>query len=152
MPELSDIYNYLPLSDTLLTSGQPTEEQFKTIAKAGVKAIINLAPATSTNALPNEPEIARGLGMQHFHIPVLWSDPSEEALTQFMDTMDSLQGQKVLVHCAANMRVSTFLALYRILRLGWEERKAFREVYRLWNPFEETQWKKFIEAVLPNKK
>jgi protein tyrosine phosphatase (PTP) superfamily phosphohydrolase (DUF442 family) len=152
MPELSEIYNYLPMSDSLLTSGQPTEEQFKTIAEAGVKAIINLAPATSPNALPNEPEIVRGLGMQHFHIPVLWSDPSEEVLTKFMDTMDSLDGQKVFVHCAANMRVSTFLALYRIVRLGWEERRAFREVYRLWNPFEETQWKKFIEAVLQKKK
>ena len=152
MPELSDIYNYLPLSDTLLTSGQPTEEQFKTIAKAGVKAIINLAPGTSTNAVLNEPDIVRSLGMQHFHIPVLWNEPSEEVLTRFMDTMDRLQGEKVLVHCAANMRVSTFLALYRILRQGWTERMAFRDVYRLWNPFEEAQWKKFIEAVLQNKK
>jgi protein tyrosine phosphatase (PTP) superfamily phosphohydrolase (DUF442 family) len=151
MTDLSEIYNFLPMSDTVLTSGQPTEEQFKLIAAAGVKAIINLAPSTSPNAIPNEPEIARSLGMQHFHIPVLWADPSEDVLNKFMDTMDSLQGQKVLVHCAANMRVSTFLALYRILRLGWDEQKAFREVYKLWNPFEEAQWKKFIEKVTQKK-
>jgi protein tyrosine phosphatase (PTP) superfamily phosphohydrolase (DUF442 family) len=152
MTEITDIYNFLPLTDDLLTSGQPTEEQFTVIAKAGVKAVINLALATSSNAIPNEPEITRKLGMQYYHIPVLWDDPSEKALTEFMDTMDKLAGEKVLIHCAANMRVPAFVALYRILRLGWSEERAFKEVYPIWNPYDEPGWSNFITKILKTKK
>ena len=148
MGKLTDIYNFQPIAEDLLTSGQPSEEQFSDLAAAGVKAVINLALSTSSNALAHEPEIVKRLGMQHYHIPVEWDNPTASALQQFMDTMDSLKGQKVLIHCAANMRVPTFLALYRILRLGWKHDKAFAEVYKIWNPYDDAGWSKFINKVL----
>ena len=152
MVEITEIYNYLPLTKTLLTSGQPTKEQFPAVAAAGVKAVINLALATSPNAVPEEESIVRGLGMEFFHIPVIWDNPSLEALNKFMDVMDQMQGQKVLIHCAANMRVCTFVALYRILRLGWDQARAFKDVYRMWDPNTDDIWRKFITKALKAKK
>jgi len=152
MPELTDIYNFLPLTDTLLTSGQPTEEQFPAVAAAGVKTVINLALKTSTNALQDEAGLVKSLGMEYYHFPVIWDSPSRETLDQFMEVMDSHAGQKMLVHCAANMRVCTFVALYRILRLGWTKDKAFKDVYRIWDPYEDEGWRKFINAALTKAK
>ena len=152
MTELTEIYNFLPLTDTLLTSGQPTRPQFPAVAEAGVKAVINLALLTSTNAVTDEELIVRDLGMEYYHFPVEWENPSEEMLTKFMDIMDSLKDKKVLIHCAANMRVPTFVALYRILRLGWEHDKAFEDVHRIWNPYDDKNWQKFINRVLKKKK
>jgi uncharacterized protein (TIGR01244 family) len=148
MTTLTDIYNYLPLTGNLLTSGQPTREQFDTIAKAGVQTVINLALETSTNALQDEAGVVRDLGMEYVHIPVIWEQPTRDALIKFMDTMDGQGEKKVLVHCAANMRVSVFVALYRSLRLGWDREAAFKDVHQIWDPSEEKVWREFIEAAL----
>jgi uncharacterized protein (TIGR01244 family) len=152
MPELIEIYNYLPLTDTLLTSGQPTEAQYPTVARAGVQTVINLATGDSTNALPDEAGLVRSLGMDYVHIPVVWENPTRDNLDNFTAAMDSLEGRKVLVHCAANMRASTFIALYRILRLGWDQDKAFKDVFRIWDPYEDKTWRKFITLALGKKK
>jgi protein tyrosine phosphatase (PTP) superfamily phosphohydrolase (DUF442 family) len=151
MTKLTEIYNYLPLSSNLLTSGQPLKEQFAAIAGVGVEAVINLALPTSANAIPNEDEIVTALGMKYFHIPVVWDSPAKSALEKFMEVMESLKDKKVLIHCAANMRVPTFVALYRIICLGWDHDKAFKDVYRIWNPYEDENWRKFITSVLKAK-
>jgi protein tyrosine phosphatase (PTP) superfamily phosphohydrolase (DUF442 family) len=151
MPEITDIYNFLPLTDSLLTSGQPTEAQYPALASAGVQTVVNLAVATSDNALPDEAGLARSLGLDYIQVPVLWDNPSEENFNQFVATMDRLENGKVLVHCAANMRASAFVALYRIRRLGWEPGQAFKDVYRIWDPYTDPVWAEFVTRIL-NKK
>jgi protein tyrosine phosphatase (PTP) superfamily phosphohydrolase (DUF442 family) len=145
---LSRIYHYLPLSRNLLTSGQPTREQFAILAEAGVKTVVNLALPTSPNALPDEEAIVTALGMEYFHIPVIWETPDSLSLEKFMNLMEKLGSRKTLVHCAANMRVSAFIALYRILRLGWEHERAFKDVYRIWDPYQNDDWRPFINEKL----
>ena len=151
MPTLTDIYNLVPLTETLLTSGQPTEAQYPAIAAAGVQTVVNLALATGDNALPDEAGLAHSLGLDYVHIPVLWDDPTEENFDRYVAVMDSLEERKVLVHCAANMRASAFVAMYRIRRLGWERGRAFKDVYRLWDPYAEPVWGEFVTRILDKK-
>ena len=56
---MEDIYNFLQLSDSIATSGQPTTEQFSAIKDSGYKIVINLALQTSSNALPDEKQIVK---------------------------------------------------------------------------------------------
>jgi uncharacterized protein (TIGR01244 family) len=146
--KLTNIYNYLPLTETLLTGGQPTQDQFAAVAAAGVKTVINLAPPYATNALPDEAKVVGSLGMEYCPIPVLWEAPTKADLDMFCEAMDRHTGQKMLVHCAANMRVSVFVALYRIRQLGWDKERAFQDTRRIWNPSENEIWHKFIALVL----
>ncbi len=143
---LEDIYNYLHLSDSLATSGQPREDQIAEIAQAGFQVIINLALADADYSLKDEAATVRSYDMDYIHIPVLWQHPTKENLLAFFAAMDANRDKKLFVHCAANMRVSAFIALYRILRLGWERTKAFEDVYQIWVP--EDQWETFIEEML----
>ncbi len=145
---LNDLYNFLQYDDDLLTSGQPTEAQLAEIAAAGVQTVINLALPTSDNALPDERGIVERLGMAYIHIPVVWEAPTRQNLDDFMDALDARRGQRLYVHCAANYRVSCFVALYRILRLGWTPAEAFAFTRRIWNPDEYPVWKAFIETVI----
>ncbi len=46
---ITRIYNYLEVGENLVTSGQPTEEQFVLIRDRGYKTVINLAPENSEN-------------------------------------------------------------------------------------------------------
>ena len=66
---LKDIYNFLPLTDQLLSSGMPTAEQMKTIAEAGVKVVINLAPFDPERDLKDEGALVESLGMKYINIP-----------------------------------------------------------------------------------
>lgn len=143
---LEEIYNFLQLSDRIATSGQPDEEQLMEIGRARYEAVINLALTGTDYALEDEAGLVRSLGMKYIHIPVIWENPTPEDLDAFMDTMDSLQGKKVYVHCVANMRVSAFMALYRILRLGWDLERAMQDVHKIWEPNE--RWAAFIQQVL----
>lgn len=145
---MNDIYNYLQLSDTLFCGGMPTADQLVSVAQAGVKLVINLATAKSENALPNEAELIKELGMEYVHIPVDWNQPTEENLTEFMNAMDSRKNVKTFVHCQANYRATAFIALYRVLRLGWQDKNAFDNLRKMWDTQKYPVWKKFIEDML----
>jgi len=142
---LTDIYNFIPISETLGTSGQPTEAQMGDIAAAGYKVVVNLALGKSENALTDEAATVRALGMTYHHIPVVWEAPQLSDFAQFMPLMDSLSGQKVFLHCVANYRVSMFTALYAEKRWGWTRAQADAHIRRIWEPDE--IWAKFIESV-----
>jgi protein tyrosine phosphatase (PTP) superfamily phosphohydrolase (DUF442 family) len=145
---LEDIYNFLSLSENLFTSGMPTAEQLSDAAQRGVQLVINLAPHEVSNALPGETELVTSLGMQYVNIPVIWNTPTKDGLDRFMDVMDENPGKKILVHCQANFRATAFVALYRILRQGWNAEKAMEGMHQIWDAEDYPIWKMFIEENL----
>jgi len=145
---LSDIFNFRPLSDTLLSSGMPTAEQLEDVANAGVQLVINLAPFEGERDLADEGPRAQKLGMRYINIPVDWQAPTRENLEAFMEAMDGNATKKILVHCRANYRATGFVALYRIKRLGWSAEEAFKDVLPVWDPGADPVWKSFFDESL----
>jgi uncharacterized protein (TIGR01244 family) len=126
----------------------PKTEQVDAIAQAGVQAVVNLAPEKSEGALQNERNLVEARGIQYVHIPVEWDSPTRQNLDDFMNAMDAHADDHVLVHCQANFRATGFVALYRILRLGWKKEDAFQDLQKIWNPEKFLIWQKFIEENL----
>ena len=145
-PELADILNYLPITATLSSAGQPTAEQFTAIAAAGFEVVINLALSTSSNALPNEDDIVTTHGMTYVHVPVIWENPTIQNLDDFLAAMDTHQGRKIFLHCAVNKRASAFGFLYSMLRVGIPVAEAEKTMYRIWKP--NPTWQRFIDVAL----
>ena len=143
---LANIYNMLSLTDNLGTSGQPTSAQLAAIKEAGYEVVINLATGTTPRDLPNEADVVAAQGMEYIHIPVIWDNPTEADLARFFETMDATQDKKRFVHCIANMRVSAFMFLYRVLRQGMPMEEARATMSQIWQP--NPIWQKFIEAAL----
>ena len=144
---ISAIHNYRAVDDMLGTSGQPTEAQLAAVAQAGFKTVINLALHDDPRySLPDEAATVRSLGLDYVHIPVQFAAPARSDLLAFFDAMDAHGGEKIWVHCAANMRVSAFLGLYRVIRQGWTRERAFELMDGLWKPNE--VWAAFIEQAL----
>lgn len=142
---LKDIKNFLALSDHLLSSGMPTAQQVIEIAEAGVQIVINLAPYDTERDLAEEGSLVKSAGMEYLNIPVEWDAPTLHDLEAFMKAMDTNKDRKVLVHCRANYRATGFVALYRILRLGWKPDQAFKDLRRIWDPEDYPVWKEFID-------
>lgn len=145
-PQLSDIYNFLTISDHLGTAGQPTAEQLAAVKEAGYDVVINLALGTTPRDLPNEADLVTRHGMEYIHIPVVFDKPTEADLTRFFEAMDENRDKKCFVHCIANMRVSAFVFLYRVLRQGVAPDEARAMMNRLWQP--NAVWQKFIDEAL----
>ncbi len=143
---IEDIYNFLKLSDSVATAGQPTEAQFSAIKESGYRVIVNLALPESTNALPNEQAIVESQGMQYIHIPVIWEKPTLENISRFFSVMETNADKKILVHCAANMRVSVFMYLYRLIHDGISNEKAKQDLHQIWIPND--NWQEFIQQVI----
>jgi len=141
---MKDIYNFLQLTETLSSSGMPTPEQLHEIADAGVTFVINLATSRSEGWMPDEANVFQSLSVEYLSIPVDWENPTAQNLTDFMDAMDAHKDERVHVHCQANYRATGFVALYRILRLGWEKEKAFLDVQKIWDPKEYPIWSAFL--------
>ena len=143
---LSEIYSFQAVGDRLGTAGQPTEGQFRIVREAGFEAVVNLALPTSDNALANEGSVVTGLGMSYVHIPVDFKAPSSQDFQAFCRVMEAFDDRPVFVHCAANMRVSAFVFLYRVLCQRVPISEAERDLHAIWHPDE--IWSRFIRDQL----
>lgn len=146
------IFNFIKVSDRIGTGGQPTREQLEAARDEGYQAVINLAPSDPENfALGDEERVVTDLGLDYHHIPVAWTDPRPEQFTAFCAAMEQIGDRKVLIHCAANYRVTAFFSSYAIRHLGWTTAQADALVSRIWdaNPryaMDDT-WRTYIAAI-----
>lgn len=146
---LEQLTNYYPISPLILTAGQPTAEQISLVAAAGCQVVINLARPSSPNALPDEADLVAAQGMDYIAIPVVWEEPTLEDLARFFAAMEANRDRKVFVHCVVNYRVSSFIYLYRVLRLGADPDEAIWDLRSIWEPDE--TWSAFIDTAMDQK-
>jgi protein tyrosine phosphatase (PTP) superfamily phosphohydrolase (DUF442 family) len=146
---LGDIYQFRLVGAKLGTAGQPTETQFQLIRESGFDAVVNLALPTSDNAIPTEGCVVTGLGMTYVHIPVDFKAPAARDFQAFCKLMEAFGDRRVFVHCAANMRVSAFVFLYRVLRRGVAVPEAEQDLHAIWQP--DQVWSRFIKSQLQSR-
>jgi protein tyrosine phosphatase (PTP) superfamily phosphohydrolase (DUF442 family) len=97
-------------------------------------------------SLRDEAGSVNALGMDYVHIPVVFENPTRQNLVNFFKVMQGNRGKKSFVHCAMNMRASTFIGLYNAIRLNQSRNHAFEVMRRIWEPNE--VWQIFIENML----
>ena len=139
---LDEIKNFIAVSDDLGTAGQPTETQLRDVAAAGFEVVVNLGLLDPRYCLADEAGTVQSLGLEYHHIPVDFNAPQAGDLRQFLDAMDAARGKQVFVHCAANYRVSAFVAIYGETRLGWTREHADAHIRKVWEP--NATWARFL--------
>jgi len=140
------VKNFLQIDERLASSGQPKPKQFKIIANQGYAYVINLAMPDSINAVSNEGKLVTKQGMQYIHIPVNWDAPNIEQFEFFRSVLNLLKQQKVWVHCALNMRVSSFIYLYKVIEENEDRESAWARMETIWKP--NAVWQSFIDNVI----
>lgn len=143
----SGLYNEVRIGEGLITSGQPSAEQLRALAAAGCLAVVNLAPAGSQGALPDEGELVRALGMAYHHIPVAWERPLPADFQGFDAVMLALPPGSVLLHCMANYRVTAFYGLHAMKHLGWTADQADALMAPIWQDERYPAWQDFIATM-----
>jgi len=105
------LFNGLQLSPELVVGGQPTLEQFETLAERGYTTVINLrSEAEMTEEIAGR-EAVENLGMEYVFIPVASpADLNRENVRLFADALEAADGPTV-VHCASGNRIGAIFAL-----------------------------------------
>ena len=144
--DLAEIINFRQYSDTFASAGQPTEEQMQVVADAGYERIVYIAFTNNPNALPDEDQIVKGLGMEYMQVPVDFSNPLPDDFYAFADSMQRNTGKKTLLHCQVNARATAFSFLYRVIYDDVPVGEAKEDMNTVWQPNE--VWRDFIFEVM----
>lgn len=143
---MESIIDCRQLSSNLTTGGQPDRNQLHHIANAGYDVVINLGLADTEYAIPDEKQILESHGIHYIHIPVEFEAPEVKHYREFSMILNTLQHKKVFIHCAANKRVSVFIALFLILERDQPYAQATAELESCWQP--NATWREFIARIL----
>lgn len=106
----SDVRNLVIHENKTLSAAQPTSEQLKQLANAGVKHVINLRGENEQDW--DEAQLVASLGMQYHALPIAGAqDVSVENAQKLAKIMAELNGEAVLLHCASSNRVGALMAI-----------------------------------------
>ncbi len=128
--DVPPIRNFLRVNDQFCTGGQPRLEHLQQLKDDGVKAIINLRPVSEHRAAEEEAK-AKELGLRYFNIPVVFTDPKDEQVTEFLKVTDDPANRPAFIHCASAIRVGAFWMIRRVLRDGWKVEAAEEEAKKI---------------------
>jgi len=118
------------VNEQFCTGGQPRLEHLAKLKAEGIKAIINLRPPSEHRAAEEE-AMAKELGLRYFNIPVVFGEPKEEQVYEFLKVTDDPENRPAFIHCAAAIRVGAFWMIRRVLRDGWTIAAAEEEAKKI---------------------
>jgi uncharacterized protein (TIGR01244 family) len=115
--ELPPIRNFLQVTPQFCTGGQPRIEHFAKLKADGVKAVLNLRQPSEHRA-DEERAAVEQAGLTYFNIPVVYTNPTDVQVDEFLKITDDAANRPMFIHCTAAIRVGAFWAIRRALRDG----------------------------------
>jgi outer membrane protein assembly factor BamB/protein tyrosine phosphatase (PTP) superfamily phosphohydrolase (DUF442 family) len=128
--ETPPIRNFLRVNKEFCTGGQPRLEHLEQLKAEGVKSIVNLRQPSEHRAAEEEAK-AKELGLRYFNIPVVFGNPKDEQVDEFLKITDDPENRPVFIHCTAAIRVGAFWLIRRVVRDGWKFEDAEKEAEKV---------------------
>lgn len=105
------IHNLAQPEELIFTGGQPSKDQFKLLADAGVNHIVNLRPDEEMSW--DERAVVENLEMSYHSVPIAGArDVTFENAERLQMVLENIGAQPVVVHCASGNRIGALVALH----------------------------------------
>ena len=119
--------NFHEVGDHIYRGAQPTDQGIQSLARLGVKTIIDLRGGDSHRRA--EEKVVKTAGMRYVHVPLKgFGAPQDEEMSKLLALLDDSSGWPVFVHCKRGAdRTGTVIACYRIAHDHWQGQKALTE-------------------------
>ena len=124
---LAGLPNFHQVNDHVYRGAQPTADGLQSLAKLGVKTVIDLREAGDRST--SERSLVEAAGMRYVTIPFQgMSAPSPANVAKVLALFDDASAGPVFVHCRRGAdRTGTVVACYRIAHDHWDNQKALQE-------------------------
>lgn len=107
---MPDLPNLRQVDKQLYSAGQPSPEQLRQLAEAGVRTVVNLCAANESDW--DESARVGELGMHYVHLPICGpQDVCAERARALDQVLADAGNYPVLVHCGSGNRVGALFAL-----------------------------------------
>jgi tyrosine-protein phosphatase SIW14 len=125
---LAGVQNFYKVDDQVYRGAQPSAAGFASLAKLGVKTIIDLREL-GEHSQTGEEAIVKALGMQYVSIPMRgMARPDNGDVSRVLGLLNDSASAPVFVHCKRGAdRTGTIIACYRISHDSWEPKRALSE-------------------------
>ena len=124
--ELPPIGKFLQVTPQFCTGAQPRVEHFAKLKADGIKAVLNLRQPSEHRAEEEQATVEK-LGMKYFNIPVVYREPTDAQVDEFLRLTDDTANRPMFIHCTAAIRVGAFWAIRRVMRDGMTIDAALEE-------------------------
>lgn len=126
--ELRGVPNFHELNPGVSRGAQPSDEGFQTLAKRGVKTVIDLR-RPNEHSTEAERKVVESLGMHYVNVPMEGVvSPSHAQVSQILALMNDQSAGPVFVHCKRGAdRTGGIIACYRMQHDRWDNNKALKE-------------------------
>ena len=120
------IPNFHQVNDHVYRGGQPSPEHWQSLAKLGVKTVIDLR-REDEHSTTAEAQAVAAAGMNYINVPMKGVvAPTNEQIAKVLAALNS-EGP-VFVHCKRGAdRTGTVIACYRIAHDRWQREQALHE-------------------------
>jgi protein tyrosine/serine phosphatase len=139
------IDNFGEVDEHYFRGAQPRGDDFRALAAAGVRLVIDLAAEGDRAEGAN----AQAAGMRFVRIPMTTHDvPTPAVIAEFMSLVGDPANQPVYVHCIGGRhRTGVMTAIYRMTVDGWNAARAFSEMqqFKFGAVFLHPEFKDFID-------
>jgi tyrosine-protein phosphatase SIW14 len=121
------VARFLPVNDHLYRGAQPSELGIDSLAKIGIRSIIDLR-GTGERSLVEKKQV-EAAGMRYFSVPMpAFGAPADSAIANVLGLLDDSKNWPVFIHCQRGKdRTGTVVACYRVTHDGWENERALKE-------------------------
>ena len=143
------IDNFFQVNEHVYRGAQPTTAGFQSLAKMGVKTILNLREADERASA--ERQIVTAAGMRYVNVPMTGLTPPTPAeISTIMALLEDDSSGPVFVHCKRGAdRTGAVIAAYRIDHDHWDNNRALQEAVSLKMSMFQFPRKNFIRAFQP---
>jgi tyrosine-protein phosphatase SIW14 len=119
--------NFHQVNERVYRGGQPNGEGWGSLARLGVKTVIDLRQESERSYKAEELAV-ESAGMHYVNVPLNGVHaPSDAKIRKALSLLDN-SADPVFVHCRRGAdRTGTVIACYRIAHDGWSNRKALQE-------------------------
>ncbi|MFN7995822.1 MAG: tyrosine-protein phosphatase [Bryobacteraceae bacterium] len=149
-PEVAGVPNFHQVAQNIYRGGQPTGQGWNSLAKLGVKVIIDLR-RDGEHSVQGERKAVTAAGMRYVNVPMNGVvAPSGESVQKVLALLDGSSSSPVFVHCRRGAdRTGTVIACYRIKYDHWQNDKALHEAKSYGMHWTEVGMKKYVRSYHP---
>jgi tyrosine-protein phosphatase SIW14 len=146
--EAPGIPNFHQVNQHVFRGGQPAAEGWQSLAKLGVRTVIDLRRSDEHSTAAEAQEV-KAAGMNYVNVPMKGVvAPTNEQIFKILSLLDSQE--PVFVHCKRGAdRTGTVIACYRIAHDRWERKQALNEAKSLGMRWAQLGLRHYVMAFQP---